>query len=136
MHSFKTCSTAEKNIRVIILTYIPLFALAFFGLKIAVVTWLFFEVFLLISFLFCLFLVSRTHWEIAFNDDTIVVYNTGNRQSYVLTELKQSDFIIKQSEKQKAKNTCDMRIANMVFVFNDVQSYQQMWSYIQDNFPN
>ena len=135
MHTFKTHSTAEKNTRVVIFTFIPMFALAFLGLRIAVVTWVFFEVFLLLMLGVCLLLVRRTRWEIEFQDDTILVYNTGNRQSYVLTDLKQADFIIKQNEKQKANNTCDMKIADVAFLFYDVQCYQQMWSYIQENFP-
>lgn len=135
MHTFRTRSTSGKNTRVVIFTFIPLLALAFLGLKIAVITWVFFEVFLLFMLGICLFIVGRTHWEIEFRDDTISVYNTGNRQNFVITDLKQSDFIIKQSKKQKAKNTCDMKIANMMFLFYDVQSYQEMWAYIQANFP-
>ena len=136
MHSFKTRSTAEKSVRTLVFTFIPMFALAFLGLKIAVITWLFFEGILLLTFAFCLLLSSKTHWEIEFKNDSVLLYNTGNRRNYVFDQLVQSDFIIKQNEKQKAKNTCDMRIADAPFVFYDVQSYQQMMSYIQKIFPN
>ena len=135
MHTFKTRSTSEKSVRTIIYTCIPMLALAFLGLKISVIAWLFFEAILLLTFAFCLLLTAKTHWEIEFKNDSILVYNTGNRRSYVFDRLSQSDLIIKQSEKQKAKNACDMRIADAPFVFSDVQSYQQMRSYIQENFP-
>lgn len=136
MHTFKTRSTSEKSVRTIIYTCIPMLALAFLGLKISLIAWLFFEGILLSTFAFCLLLTAKTHWEIEFKNDSILVYNTGNRRSYVFDQLSQSDFIIKQSEKQKAKNTCDMWIADAPFVFSDVQSYRQMISYIQENFPN
>lgn len=135
MNSFTTRSTAEKSIRITIYTFIPMFVLAFWGLKVAVVTWLFIEGILLFTFAFCLILTARTHWEIQFQGDKILVYNTGNRQSYVFEQLKQSDFHIKQTEKQKAKNTCDMRLEDSMFGFYDVQSCQEMLAYIQENFP-
>ena len=135
MHSFKTRSTAEKSVRAVIFTFIPMFALAFLGLKIALATWLFFEIILLLVFGVCLLLVSKTHWEIEFKGDHILLYNTGNRQSYVLEALKQSDFHIKQNEKQTQKNTCDLKITDLPFAFYDVQSCKQMQTYIQENFP-
>ena len=136
MDSFKTRSTARKSVLTVIYTFIPMFALAFLGLKIAVTTWLFFEIILLLVFGVTLFLTARTHWEIQFENDKVLIYNTGNRQSYVFEQLKQSDFHIKQSEKQKANNSCDMKIEDSIFAFYDVQSCQEMLAYIQENFPN
>ena len=136
MNSFKTRSTARKSVLTIIYTFIPMFALAFLGLKVAVATWLFFEIILLLTFGFTLFLVAKTHWEIQFEDDKVLVYNNGNRQSYVFEQIKQSDFHIKQSQKQKKNDTCDMKLEDSIFIFSDVQSCQEMLAYIRDNFPN
>ena len=136
MSSFKTRSTARKSVLTVIYTFIPLFALAFLGLKVAVATWLFFEIILLLVFGFCLLLTCKTYWEIQFKNDQVLVYNTGNRQSYIFEQLKQSDFHIKQSENQKARNSCDMKLEDSIFVFYDVQSCQEMLAYIQKNFPN
>ena len=136
MSSFKTRSTAHKSVLTVIYTFIPLFALAFLGLKVAVATWLFFEIILLLVFGFGLLLTGKTHWEIQFKNDQVLVYNTGNRQSYIFEQLKQSDFHIKQSENQKARNSCDMKLEDSIFVFYDVQSCQEMLAYIQKNFPN
>jgi hypothetical protein len=136
MNSFKTRSTARKSVLTIVYTFIPMFALAFLGLKVAVATWLFFEIILLFAFGFTLFLTAKTHWEIQFKDDKVLVYNTGNRQSYVFEQIKQSDFHIKQSQKQKKNDTCDMKLEDSIFIFSDVQSCQEMLAYIRDNFPN
>ena len=136
MSSFETRSTARKSVLTVIYTFIPLFALAFLGLKVAVATWLFFEIILLLVFGFGLLLTGKTHWEIQFKDDKVVVYNTGNRQSYVFEQIKQSDFHIKQSKRQEKNDTCDMKIEDSIFNFYDVQSCQEMLAYIRDNFPN
>ena len=135
MNSFRTRSSARKSVLTVIYTFIPMFALAFLGLKVAVVTWLFFEIVLLLVFGFTLFLTAKTHWEILFENDNVHIYNTGNRQSYVFHQIKQSDFHIKQSQKQKENNTGDMKIEDSVFAFYDVQSCQEMLAYIQENFP-
>ena len=135
MNSFRTRSSARKSVLALVYTFIPMFALAFLGLKVAVVTWLFFEIVLLLVFGFTLFLTAKTHWEILFENDNVHIYNTGNRQSYVFHQIKQSDFHIKQSQKQKENNTCDMKIEDSVFAFYDVQSCREMLAYIQENFP-
>ena len=135
MNTFRTRSSARKSVLALVYTFIPMFALAFLGLKIAVATWLFFEIVLLLVFGFTLFLTAKTHWEIQFENSKVLIYNTGNRQSYVFENIKQSDFHIKQSKKQKEANTCDMKIEDAVFVFYDVQSCQEMLAYIGENFP-
>jgi len=136
MHTFETRSTARRSALTVTYTYIPMFALAFLGLKVSVTTWLFFEGMLLLLFGFCLWLTCRTHWEIRFENDRVLIYNTGNRQSYAFQQLRQCDFHIKQSKKQQANNTCDMKIEDSVFLFYDVQSCREMLAYIQQNFPN
>lgn len=135
MNSFKTKSTAHKSVLTIICTFIPMFLLAFLGLKIAVITWLYFEGVFLLVFLFCLFLVSKTHWEIEFKDNNVSLVNTGNGQSYYIENLTQSDLIIKQSQKQKKKNCCDLKIANTPFGIYDVKRCEELAAYIQKVIP-
>ena len=103
MNSFKTRSTARKSVLTVICTYIPMFALAFLGLKVAVSTWLFLEIILLLTFGATLLLSAKTHWEIQFENDKVLVYNTGNRQSYVFEQLRQSDFHIKQAKSKRRR---------------------------------
>jgi Ca2+/Na+ antiporter len=135
MNTFKTRSTSAKIVRTTVFTFLLMFALAFLGLRVAVATWLFLEGVLLLCFLFCLVLTSRNHWEIRFEDDKVLVYHHGSKQSYIFEDLKQSDFHIQQSEKQKAKNACDMRLEDAVFRFYDVQSCKEMQAYIRQHFP-
>ena len=118
-----------------VFTFIPMFALAFLGLKVAVITWLFFEGFLFATFCFCLFLVSKTKWEIEFKNNNIFLYHTGNRQSYYVENLTQSDLVIKQSNTQKHKNRCDLKIKNTPFVICDVKLHNELLAYIQENIP-
>ena len=135
MHFFKTHSSPRKSVLIVICTFIPLFLLAFWGLKIAVITWLYFEAVLLLTFVFCLFLVSRTHWEIEFQDNNINLVNTGNHHSYRIEALSQSDLIIRQTEKQKHRNSCDLEIANTPFQIYDVKRCKKLLLYIQEHIP-
>ena len=125
MTSFKTQSSSRKTVQTILFTFIPMFALAFLGLRIAVVTWLFFEIILLLTFGFCMLVAARSYFEMAFQGDRIVMYNRGNRQSYEFTDLTQKDFL----------NTCDLQIKDCMFRFNDVQNSSQLLAYIKENFP-
>ena len=135
MTSFKTQSSSRRNVLTVVYTFLPMFALAFLGLRVAVVTWLFFEIILLLTFGYCMLLSGRTYFEMAFQGDRIVMYNRGNRQSYEFTDLTQKDFLIRQSAKQKTRNTCDMQIRDCMFRFNDVENCSQLLAYLQENVP-
>ena len=135
MDSFKTRSTARKSVLAIIYAYIPMFLLAFLGLKVAMITWLYLEGMLLLTSAFCLLLVSKTHWEIELQGNNISLVNTGNRQSYYLENLTQADFIIKQTQKQKNNNSCDLQIGNTPIRMYDVKHCDKLLIYIQEHIP-
>ena len=131
MHAFQTHSTPRKLVLTVLFTFIPLFALAFLGLKIAVATWLFFELILVITLAFCMIIVSRNRWELSFTDSILILRNIGNGQSYRFTDLDPTDFVITQNSRQKAKNCCDLRIGDTPFRLYDVQNHSALMDYIQ-----
>ena len=135
MNSFKTRSSARKSVLTIVYTFIPLFLLAFLGLTITVAAWIFFEVILLFAFAFCLFLVSKTHWEIEFQGNTVYLYNTGNRQQYCIENLTQSALLIKQTQKQKSNNAADLLIGDTTLRMYDVQNCTELLTFIRENIP-
>ena len=136
MNSFKTHSTVRKPALWTVYTFIALFALAFLGLKIAVVTWLFFEGIVLFSFCLSLFFVTRARWIIEFKNNNILLLNTGTRQSYCFENLRRSDIILKQSKSQVKKNSCDMKVLDTPFGIYDVQCYNELLKYLQENMPD
>lgn len=135
MNSFHTKSSARRLMLTVLFTFIPMFLLAFLGLKIAVITWLYFEAVLALTFLFCFFLVAKTHWKIEFQGNSVHLFNTGNRRSYCIDNLTQSDLTIKQTPNQQKRNCCDIKIANTSFGFYDVERYDELIEYIQENIP-
>ena len=135
MNSFKTRSSARKNVMVIVYTFASMFFLAFFALKISVTSWLYIEGLLLIACIFCIALVAKTHWEIEFKENSISLYNTGNYQSFFLENLKRSQITVKQTEKQKRKNRGDLRVADTPFRMYDVEHCSEMIQYIQEYVP-
>lgn len=134
MHTFQTRSTAKRQTLTVLFAFLPMFALAFLGLKIAVATWLFFEIMLLLCLVFCLFIVKRTYWELEFADCVLLLRNHGNGQRYRFGDLRQADFVITQTGKQKEQNACDLRIQDAPFRMYDVQNCDELRTYIQKHF--
>ncbi len=135
MNTFTTRSSVRKSVLTTVYTFILLFLLAFLGLTITVAAWIFFEGILLFVFAFCLFLVSRTHWEIEFRGNTVYLYNTGNRQQYRIENLTQSALLIKQTPKQTANNTADLFITDTPLRMYDVQNCSDLLTYVRENLP-
>jgi len=134
MNNFSTVSSSKRSVTTIVCTFAVLFALAFFGLALTLAAWIFFEAILLVVFLVCFLLTKKTYWKIEFTGNTLTVFNNGNGQSYVFTDLKADDFKIAQSEAQKSKNTCDMRISDAPFAFYDVADCKELKGYIEKHF--
>lgn len=112
-----------------------MFALAFLALTVTVAFWLFLEVIITAISLICFFLVKKTYWIIEFQDQILIMYNHGNGQSYKIDELTVADFEFKQTEKQKARNSGDVKMVNYpLFMMYDVQNYSEFEAYVRSNF--
>ena len=135
MPSFQTRSTARKSMLTVHITFLVMFVLAFLGLTVAVITWLFFEGVLLFSYLLCLFCVGKTHWELDFQRDCLFLTNTGNGRSYVFENLTQADLVVTQSKTQLQKDSCDLKLRNTPFGIYDVQQCRALMAYLQQTLP-
>lgn len=134
MNTFQTHSTSQKLTLTALFTFLLLFALAFLGLKITVAAWLFFEIILLLTMVFCVILVKRNYWELEFADCVLFLYHHGNGQRFRFDDLLSRDFQITQTGKQKEKNTCDLRIQGTPFRMYDVQNCEELRTYIHTHF--
>lgn len=134
MNEFSTVSSSKRSVITVACTFAVLFALAFLGLAVTLAAWIFFEAILLVVFLICFLLTKKTYWKIEFTGNTLTVFNNGNGQSYVFTDLKAEDFKITESNKQKEKNLCDMRISDVPFAFYDIADCKELKEYIKSNF--
>ena len=134
MNNFYTESSSKRSVITVVCTFAVMFALAFFGLAITLAAWIFFEAIVLVVFVICLMLTKKTYWKIEFTGNTLTIFNNGNGQSYVFTDLKADDFKITESSAQKEKNLCDMRISNAPFAFYDIADCKTLKEYIKSNF--
>ncbi len=134
MNNFYTESSSKRSVITVVCTSAVMFALAFLGLAVTLAAWIFFEAIVLVVFVICLMLTKKTYWKIEFTGNTLTIFNNGNGQSYVFTDLNTEDFKITQSEAQKAKNTCDMRISDAPFAFYDVADCKELKEYIEKHF--
>ena len=135
MNSFKTVTSSKKNVTTIVITFAVMFALAFLALSVTVAFWLFLEIIIAAIFVVCFFMVKKTYWIIEFQDKLLILHNNGNGQTYQVDQLTLADFEFKQTEKQKASNSGNVRMVNYpLFMMYDVQNYSEFEAYVRTNF--
>ena len=134
MDTFQSCSSSQKNKRTVVITFVCLFALSLFAWKVTVALWIFTLVVLSVAMGFCWFLTGNTWWQLAFSGTELELTNHGNKQSYTFQHLIRGDFLITQSEKQKRKDTCDLRIRGVSIRMDDVERCTELQRYIQQHY--
>ena len=133
-NQFETISSAKKNVRVLLFIWLAMAIIALLGLKVSIVAWAFFECMVAISCLMMLLLTARVKWRMRFEGTLLVITNTLNHQQFYLNDLKKSDFIFSQSNVQKKKNCAHLKIIGSSAAFNDVQNFEELKAYIDQNF--
>ncbi len=128
--SFHTESSARKSQLVVLYVFFVLALLSLLGLKIALITCLYFEGMTLFCFIICFVLVSRTRWLLDFEDNVLILTFTANHNQYQLDDLTVSDFHFKQTAAQKKTNRCDLKLARFPFKLNGVNNYEELKAYI------
>ena len=128
--SFHTESSARKSQLVVLSVFIVFALLSLFGLKIALITCLYFEGMTLICFIICFVLVSKTRWLLDFQYNVLILTNTANHNQYRLGDLTVSDFHFKQTSVQIKANRCDLKLTNLPFGLYDVNHYEELKAYI------
>ena len=131
---FQTISSPAKNMKVILVVWCIMSALALFALQIAVVTCIFFEVIILLVCAIMLLITSKTKWILDFQGSQLTITNTANRQCFSFDKLALNDFVFSQTARQKAGNRGHLKIKGSSAVFNDVSSFEEMKAYIQVHF--
>ena len=103
------------------------------------VTWQFFV------FLECLILIggcvsffakkySKEDCEFRFEGDVLLIRNRVNGEVYEVKNTPACDFILNQSEKEKAKDLCTLTIRRTILVYGGVKHCSQLRQYIEENF--
>ena len=135
MNSFKTVTSPKNKIITFSVTCAIMFALAFLALSITVAFWLFLEIVIAAIFTILFFRVKRAYWIIEFQDKLLILHENGNGKTYQVDQLTIADFEFKQTEKQKALNSGDVRMVNYpLFMMYDVQNFSEFEAYVRRNF--
>ena len=130
MNAFHTESSSRKGQHVILYVYLSFALLSLLGLKIALITCLYFEAISLFSALICFVAVSKTRWTIDFYEKTVLLSNTANGKQYCLDDLSAAVFHIKQNAFQKSTDRCDLVLADLPFKLYDVKNCAELKKYI------
>ena len=134
MNSFKTVSSSKKNVITIAITFGVMAVLALLGLTVTVGLFIYLEAILAICFLVAFIITKRTYWDVEFDGEILFMHNNGNKQTYRIDELTRADFILKQTEAQKAKNVGDVKFKNYSFLMYDVENFAELEAYINNTF--
>ena len=130
MNSFHTESSSRKGQHVILYVYLSFALLSLIGLKIALITCLYFEAISLFSALICFVAVSKTRWTIDFYEKTLLLSNNANGKQFCLDNLTAADFRFKQNAFQKSADLCDLVLTDLPFILCDVKNCEELKQYV------
>ena len=120
----------------LIIAFFILSFIACFGLIIGWQTFMFFEV-IIFSGCFIVFKQNKQKghfWKLNFEGHTLTITNKITYESFNVYDVSASDFIIKQSKREKQLNYCTLKIKRTVLELGGVKNCQQMKDYIQKNY--
>lgn len=143
MNSFKTVNDIEyfmnnyKKSRII--AYIIILSISTLGLLISFVA---FTVFLAIAIAVCIMMhtmptttQAADQCEFQFKNDFLTIINYSSNKIYEVSNIPASDFIIKQSKKDKKLDYCNFSIKNTIFIYGGVKNCTELKKYIEENYP-
>ncbi len=110
--------------------------IACLGSLVAWQTFIFFELIVIISCVVSLFRNSKKghYWKLSFENDMLTITNLTTNESYWVSDIPASDFVITQSKSEKHYDYCSLMIKNTVFAFGGIKNCQQLKTYIEENY--
>ena len=106
------------------------------GFLVAWQTFMFFELIVIISCVVSLFQNNKKghHWKLEFENDVLTITNLKTNESFWVSDIPASDFVITQSKAETSLDYCSLMIKNTVFAFGGVKNCQQLKTYIRENY--
>lgn len=125
-----------QSFKFLITTFFVLSLIACLGFLVAWQTFMFFEVIVIISCVVSRFQNNKNihHWKLEFESDALTITNLKTNESYYVSDIPASDFVITQSKNEIPLDYCTITIKNTVFAFGGVKNCQQLKKYIKDNY--
>lgn len=118
--------------------WIILTLLSLLALKIALITFLFFEGLVTISCVIAYFMSTRhiARWILYFEDDVLYLTNMGNKQQYKVWDTPLEDFVFNQTKNQAKHNTGSIMIRDTIFFIDSIQNFTETKQYIETHFSS
>ncbi len=122
---------AEQK-KVTVLVFFGFSLLACFCFLVGWQLFVFFEAIILIATIATYVTGMRTcqQYVLRFEGDRLYITNQKTQETHVVYDVLSTDFLITQTEKEKATDYCSLMIKNTVFGFAGVQNYRQLKEYI------
>ena len=133
MKRYHTQSSSRKVTQIALLAYLGMGLLALLGLLNNLATCLFLEGIVLFCILIVLIVVrKKVIWLLDFENHVLILTNGYDKYQYRIDDLCFEDYHFKQSPRQQAKNTCDLRIGKYPFGIYDVPNCAQLRQFLAD----
>lgn len=110
--------------------------IACLGFLVAWQTFVFFELIVILA-VFASFLQQRKKnfdWSLQFEEDELTITNLKTGQSFYVTDIPASDFIITQTKEEIPLNYCSFAVKHTVFVMGGVQNCRELKAYIREHY--
>lgn len=133
-NEFCTVSSPSRKQRQILLIWLVMALASLGAITVTLAFCVMLEVVLALVFLVMLRISSRAYWELRFEGAQLFLTDCGSRQTYRVFDVPASDFDIRQTEAQKAKNLCDLKIKNTMFNVYDAREADKLVRYIEEHF--
>ena len=136
-----TTETAPQYVRLqsnrsFIIVFFVFSLIACLGFLVAWQTFIFFELIVIITCVVSLFQNNKKghHWKLEFENDVLTITNLKTNESYWVSDIPASDFVITQSKSEMPFDYCSLMIKNTIFAFGGVKNCQQLKTYIKENY--
>ena len=120
----------------LIVVFLVFSLIACLGFLVAWQTFIFFELIVIVACVGSLFQNNKKghHWKLEFENDVLTITNLKTNESYWVSDIPASDFVITQSKSEMPLDYCSLMIKNTVFAFGGVKSCHQLKTYIKENY--
>ncbi len=74
-------------------------------------------------------------WRLSFENDELTLFNLKTGERFEVYDIPATDFVIRQSAKDKELDYCDVLIKNTIFAMGGVKNCTRLKAYIDAHYP-
>ena len=125
----------KNNRKVLLITWLVMAVLALAGFAAGWIAVIFFEVIIAFTVLFCgLLLKNRKGFALTFEGNDLYITDRYRGREYCVYNIPASDFVFRQTEKEKEQCLCTVKIRDTMFSFSGVKQSERLQAYVAEHY--